>query len=107
MNLSLTGPVANATEATTAWLGSDSHAQTSALNWFLLALKRGNETLPGLVTGCLGPSLTSTDPPVRARAIELLATLLERFPSLVLPENVSPYSSLILTMMYLCRFFSS
>ena len=89
MNLSLTGSVADAGAASAAWFGTDARAQTSALNWFLLALKRGSETLPGLVTGCLGPSLTSTDQPVRARAIELLATLLERLPSVKLPSHVS------------------
>jgi len=92
---SLTGNY-DAPGAATAWAGtvgaSDAAAAEAeaarALNWILVAVKKGTETLPGLVTGALGPLLTATDARVRARAIELLAAVFDRLPSLQLPDNV-------------------
>ena len=63
-------------------------AATQALNWFLVALKRGEVTLQGLLLSDLGPQLTHASPTVRSRAIDLLALLLARLPKLHLPNNV-------------------
>jgi hypothetical protein len=64
-------------------------ACVKALNWLIISIKKGTtSTIQGLLRENLGPYLTSEEPTVRARAIELLATLLERLPTLKLQDNV-------------------
>ena len=99
---SLTGGVNDEAAAAKAWVatvgaadGPAAEAQAmQGLNYFLLGLKKGTVVLSSIITGSLGQSLTSTDALVRARAIELMATLLERLPSLRLEPYVrAPFAA--------------
>lgn len=98
----MTEDVGDAPAATAAWCAAVGAAATDAtlsrkatagLNWLLIALKRGTETVPGLLTAALGPYLTHSDPAVRARAIDLLGTVLDRLPGMKLAPKVNSRGS--------------
>lgn len=59
-----------------------------ALNWLLLAVKSERLTLPQLISDHLGTALTNPDELHRARAVELLASVLQRLPGLALQPAV-------------------
>jgi hypothetical protein len=61
------------------------------MNWFLLQLRKEGATLTlqSLLRDTMGPYLTHAEGPTRARALELIATVLERLPSLPVAESVA------------------
>lgn len=102
----LTQDISGADEAVAIWCSTESKNDVAAINWLLIALKRGVVTLPGLISGVLGPHLTSESTASRARSIELLGTLIDRLPKLQLPANVLNLFLLIFIFRFYLAHFS-